>query len=47
MNANAMNCSGDEDHQLDLLVDGELSEEARRALLTQLDRQPDGWRRVP
>jgi hypothetical protein len=29
---------------LDRLVDGELSEERRRELLLQLERQPDGWR---
>ena len=31
--------------QLDLLVDGELSEADRRALLLQLEHEPDGWRR--
>jgi hypothetical protein len=29
----------------DLLVDGELSEADRRALLLQLEHEPDGWRR--
>lgn len=31
---------------LDRLVDGELSERARRELLAQLDRGSDGWRRL-
>jgi hypothetical protein len=35
----------DDDQQLDRLVDGELSEADRRAVLSQLDREPDGWRR--
>jgi hypothetical protein len=35
----------DDDQRLDLLVDGELSEADRRALLLQLDHVPDGWRR--
>lgn len=30
---------------LDQLVDGELSDEERRALLLRLERTPDGWRR--
>lgn len=30
--------------ELDLLVDGELSEERRQALLGQLEEVPDGWR---
>src|SRR5271157_3352130 len=30
---------------VDLLVDGELSESDRRALLLQLEHEPDGWRR--
>ncbi len=30
---------------IDLLVDGQLPEEERRALLVQLDQDPDGWRR--
>ncbi len=30
----------------DLLVEGELSEEARREFLNQLDTMPDGWRRL-
>ena len=34
-----------DDRTLDLLVDGELSPAARRELLIQLDRVPDGWRR--
>jgi hypothetical protein len=31
--------------RIDLLVDGELSEADRRALLLQLEHDPDGWRR--
>ena len=31
--------------QLDLLVDGELADAARRQLLTTLEARPDGWRR--
>ncbi len=31
--------------QLDLLVDGELSDEERREVLSRLDTEPDGWRR--
>jgi len=31
--------------QFDLLVDGELSEADRRALLVQLEHETDGWRR--
>ncbi len=33
------------ERQFDLLVDGELSEADRRALLLQLEHTPDGWRR--
>ena len=33
------------DHQFDLLVDGELSEADRRALLLRLEHETDGWRR--
>lgn len=33
------------DMQFDRLVDGELDEQERRALLTSLDNEPDGWRR--
>src|ERR1017187_1735563 len=33
------------ERQFDLLVDGELSEADRRALLLQLEHEPDGWRR--
>jgi hypothetical protein len=35
----------DDDFRLDLLVDGELSEENRRQLLTSLENEPGGWRR--
>ncbi len=31
--------------EIDLLVDGELTEERRRKLLAELDVKPDGWRR--
>ncbi|MBN2295099.1 MAG: hypothetical protein JXM70_21905, partial [Pirellulales bacterium] len=34
-----------DDHEIDLLVDGELDEERRRKLLTDLDVNPGGWRR--
>ncbi len=37
--------SGGDERQFDLLVDGELGEEDRRALLGRLDGQPGGWRR--
>ena len=37
--------SGEDDRQFDLLVDGELGEEDRRALLGRLDGEPGGWRR--
>jgi hypothetical protein len=32
--------------QMDLLIDGELSPEARRELLAHMDDSPDGWRRL-
>lgn len=35
----------DDEHQLDLLVDGELAEDQRRELLARLEREPQGWRR--
>ena len=31
-------------HLLDLLVDGELTDDEERALLAQLEHMPDGWR---
>jgi hypothetical protein len=34
-----------DDSQLDMLVDGQLSESERRELLTRLDRTPNGWKR--
>jgi hypothetical protein len=34
-----------DDSRFDRLVDGELSDEERRGLLSKLDDQPDGWRR--
>ena len=34
-----------EDRDIDLLVDGELSDERRRKLLADLDVKPGGWRR--
>jgi hypothetical protein len=40
-----MNSLPDDASQIDLLIDGELSPEARRALLARLDASPDGWRR--
>ena len=39
------NIAGRDDRRFDLLVDGELGEEDRGALLRQLDREPGGWRR--
>ncbi|HVC95975.1 MAG TPA: hypothetical protein VND64_19965 [Pirellulales bacterium] len=36
---------GNDDHLLDLLVDGELDESQRRAVLAWCERDPDGWRR--
>ncbi len=33
------------EQEVDLLVDGELSESDRRSLLMRLEREPDGWRR--
>ncbi len=33
------------DRSIDLLIDGELDEGARRILLEKLDAEPDGWRR--
>jgi hypothetical protein len=33
------------ERQIDLLVDGELGENGRRALLLRLDGEPNGWRR--
>jgi hypothetical protein len=35
----------DDDRLIERLVDGELSEPERRALLARLDAAPDGWRR--
>lgn len=35
----------DDQRQLDLLIDGELSEDERRALLMRLENEPEGWRR--
>ena len=40
-----MNAPTNDASQIDLLVDGELPAEARRALLSRLDASPDGWRR--
>src|SRR4051794_25497769 len=34
------------DDLIDLLVEGELDPARRRALLTRLDDEPDGWRRL-
>jgi hypothetical protein len=34
-----------DDRRLDRLVDGELDERDRRALLVQLEQEPEGWRR--
>jgi len=45
MNPIDANTSPQDDHRFDLLVDGELSEAQRRALLAGLDDEPGGWRR--
>ena len=45
MNPIDANESPRDDHRFDLLVDGELSEAQRRALLAGLDDEPGGWRR--
>src|SRR5271165_2973202 len=37
--------SVDGQREVDRLVDGELGEADRRALLVQLEHEPDGWRR--
>jgi hypothetical protein len=37
--------SANPEHQVDLLVDGELSESARHELLLHLEHEPGGWRR--
>ena len=42
---NATHESADQQRQIDRLVDGELSTEARRALLKSLDATPGAWRR--
>lgn len=34
-----------DDAQLDMLIDGELDDAERRDVLSQLDAEPDGWRR--
>src|SRR5688500_9492814 len=41
----ARSSHGDDERLIDLLVDGELGESERRALLAQLDNEPGGWRR--
>jgi hypothetical protein len=45
MNPNDRNPPTSDDRRFDLLVDGELSEAARRDLLSGLDDEPGGWRR--
>jgi hypothetical protein len=45
MNEPNHNLQFDDEHLLDMLVDGELSEDDRRDLLARLDRDPVGWRR--
>jgi hypothetical protein len=45
MNEKNQNLQFDDEHLLDLLVDGELNEEDRRKLFARLDRDPIGWRR--
>jgi anti-sigma factor RsiW len=39
------NEDGIDQHVLDLLVDGELSDEQERAVIARLDNTPDAWRR--
>lgn len=45
MNDNQTVWQAGDNERLDRLVDGELSEAERTALLEQLEREPDGWRR--
>jgi hypothetical protein len=45
MNPTDKKISQAEEDRFDRLVDGELSESERRALLTSLDARPEGWRR--
>ena len=45
MNPTRDNAPQIDDQQFDLLVDGELSESDRHALLSSLDGSPEGWRR--
>ena len=45
MNDELNSMPGDSQRWLDRLVDGELSPAQRRQLLTELENQPDGWRR--
>ncbi|HEY1600024.1 MAG TPA: hypothetical protein VGG64_10505 [Pirellulales bacterium] len=45
MSQTDMEFTSDKQHQLDLLVDGELSEVNRRRLLVSFDGQPGAWRR--
>ncbi|MCC6125509.1 MAG: hypothetical protein IT426_11140 [Pirellulales bacterium] len=45
MNPIQKNLTHAEGDQFDRLADGELSESERRALLTSLDAEPEGWRR--
>ena len=42
---NEVSNAGDDPRRFDLLVDGELSETERRALLSGLDHEAEGWRR--
>lgn len=48
MNINAIddNPTGDDDRRFDLLVDDELSQQERHRLLSGLDEEPGGWRRL-
>jgi len=45
MNPIDQNTPTSDEHRFDLLADGELSEAARRELLSRLDDEPGGWRR--
>jgi len=46
INASGDSQTGDDDRRFDLLVDDELSRQERRRLLSGLDEEPGGWRRL-
>ena len=45
MNKSDRELTSDEQHQIDLLVDGELGEVDRRLLLASFNARPGAWRR--